>query len=348
MRVLVTGHKGYIGTVMVPMLLARRHEVVGLDNGLFAECTFPGTIEEVPEIRKDIRDVDLDDLRGFDAVIHLAGLSNDPMSDLDPHLTYEINHLASVRLAEFAREAGVERFVFSSSCSNYGQAGDDLVTEEAELHPVTAYGHSKVLVERDVAPLATPEFSPTFLRNATVYGASARLRGDLVLNNLVAWAATTGKVLLKSDGTPWRPIVHVEDVVRAFIAVLDAPRELVHNQAFNVGRTSENYRISQIAEIVRQTVPGSRVEFDGGAGPDKRCYRVDFSKMERVLPAFQPCWDASQGAVQLYQAYQRARLRANDIEAPRYKRLEHLKQLIRSGRLATDLRWSEIPMVSHA
>src|SRR6266487_4583866 len=261
MRILVTGHNGYIGTVMAPLLRVEGHDVVGLDSDLFEGCNFGNPSPDVPCIRKDLRDIQASDVEGFDAIIHLAGLSNDPLGDLNPTLTYEINHAASVRLARLAKEGGIPRFLFSSSCSTYGAAGEDMVNEEAVFNPVTPYGHSKVLVEQDVAKLADSEFSPTFLRNATAYGMSPRLRFDLVLNNLVAWAFTTGRVYIKSDGTPWRPIVHIEDISRAFIAVLHAPREVVHNQAFNVGCTRENYQISELAEMVKKEVPGCRIEY---------------------------------------------------------------------------------------
>jgi nucleoside-diphosphate-sugar epimerase len=339
MRVLLTGNKGYIGAVLAPILLEHEHEVVGLDSDLFEECTFGDSLVEIPTIKKDLRDVEPSDLKGFDAVLHLAGLSNDPLGDLNPELTYDINHRASVRLAAQSRDAGVSRFLFSSSCSNYGAAGETPVNEESALNPVTPYGTSKVKVEQDVSRLADSRFSPTFLRNATAYGVSPRLRFDLVLNNLVAWAYTSGLVYLKSDGTPWRPIVHIEDISSAFIALLHAPIEKIHNQAFNVGATSENYRIRELAEIVRDTVPGCRIEYAKDAGPDKRCYRADFSKINRIIPEFKPRWNARAGAVQLYETYKKVGLRLEDFEGPRYKRIDHVKKLIALGALDEGLRW---------
>ncbi len=343
MRVLVTGHKGYIGTILVPMLIAEGHEVVGYDSDLYARCSFTDGMVEIPEILKDVRDAAPGDLEGIDAVMHLAGLSNDPLGDLNPALTYEINHRASVRLAELAKKAGVKRFIFSSSCSNYGAAGDDLIDENGAFNPVTPYGESKVAVERDVAKLADDRFSPVMLRNATAYGVSPRLRFDLVLNNLVAWAYTTGKVFLKSDGSPWRPIVHIEDISRAFVAVLHAPIEKVHNEAFNVGRSDQNFRIRELAEIVMQTVPGCQVTFADQAGPDKRNYRVDCSKIQRTIPEFKPVWDARKGAQELYEAYKRSDLRVEDFEGPKYKRIDHIKMLIDTGKLDPALRWRNPP-----
>jgi nucleoside-diphosphate-sugar epimerase len=328
---------------MVPMLIAAGHDVVGLDSNLYRHATFgdaDGT-QNVPALEKDIRDVEALDLEGFEAVIHLAGLSNDPLGDLNPALTLEINHLASVRLARLAKEVGVKRFIFSSSCSNYGAGGQDWIDEQSPFNPVTPYGISKVRVEQDVAQLADDNFSPTFPRSATAYGVSPRLRFDLVLNNLVAWAFTTGRVHLKSDGMAWRPIVHIEDMARAFIAMLHAPRELVHNQAFNVGRTEENYRVREMAEIVAETVPGSRIEFAEGAGPDKRCYRVNCDKLLQTLPEFKPRWDARRGAQELYAAFQKVGLTPEEFEGPRYKRVAHIKHLISTGRLDESLRWKQ-------
>ena len=339
MRVLITGHKGYIGSVMAPMLVNEGNDVVGLDSDIFEDCAFSNPIVDIPEIKKDIRDVVLEDLIGFQAVIHLAAISNDPIGNLNPQLTYQINHLGSVHLARLAKQAGVERFLFSSSCSMYGAAGDIPLTEEADFNPVTPYAHSKVLVERDVALMADDGFSPTFLRNATAYGASPRLRFDLVLNNLVAHAYTTGLVYLMSDGSPWRPVVHIADISRAFIAVLKAPRQAVHKQAFNVGVNSENYRVRELAEVVQQVVPDCRIEIAPGAGPDKRNYRVDFSKIERNLPGFKPFWNAWRGAEELYSAYRKANLKQADFDGPRFKRIDHIKGLLSSGRLGEDLRW---------
>jgi len=285
------------------------------------------------------------DLVGFDAVVHLAALSNDPLGDLDPAVTYDINHIGTVHLARLAKEAGVRRFVFSSSCSTYGAAGDVFHDESAGLNPVTPYAESKVSVERELQLLADDHFSPTSLRNATAYGVSPRLRLDIVLNDLVASAYTKGQVYIKSDGTPWRPIVHIRDIIAAILAVLEAPQDAIHNEVFNVGRTEENYRIRELAEIVAQTVPGCCIEYALAGGPDKRCYRVSCDKIRRVLPNFRPQWDARQGAQELYDSYRAANLTAAEMDNGRYTRLHHLRKLIAAGRVDPFLRWSRPAMI---
>lgn len=340
MKILLTGHKGYIGTVAQSMFAAVGHDVIGLDTDLFAGCDFGDPASEIPEIRRDLRNLK-EDFRGFDAVVHLGALSNDPLSNLDSGLTYDINHKASVRLAELAKQAGVQRFVFSSSCSTYGSAGDDFLDESATLNPVTAYGESKVFVERDVALLADDNFSPTFMRNATAYGVSPRLRLDIVLNDFVAAACTAGCIHIKSDGTPWRPIVHIRDIIQAMICVLDAPKDAIHNQTFNVGSTSENYRISELASIVQETVPGCRIEYAAGGGPDKRCYRVNCDKIQRLLPSFKPQWTARSGAKELYDAYRASGLTVNDVKDGRYFRINTIQRLLKAGKLDSTLRWTD-------
>ena len=343
MKVLVTGHNGYIGSVMVRVLSEAGHEVTGFDTYLFEECTFGVPTADLPSIRGDLRDVEASQLRGYDAVIHLAAISNDPLGNLNPQGTYDINHLASVRLARAARDAGVGRFIFASSCSLYGvSAGDGLLTEDAAFNPVTPYGESKVLVERDVSALATDDFSPVYLRNATAYGLSPRLRADIVVNSLVGYAFTTGQILIQSDGTPWRPLVHVEDISRAFLAVLEAPRASIHNQAFNVGQSSENYRISEVADMVLDVVPNSRVTYASGGGPDPRCYRVNCDRLPATVPAFRPRWTVPDGIRELYEAFKRHGLTTGEFEGEtsRYLRIAHIRRLQKAGRLNEDLRWT--------
>ncbi len=339
MRIMVTGHDGYIGKALVPLLQEAGHDVVGLDTFLYEDCTFGEPSAEIPAIRTDIRDVTVDQLRGFDAIVHLAAISNDPVGDINRETTMSINHEGTAHLGRVAREAGVLRFVFSSSCSLYGAGSQGALDETAAFNPVTAYGESKVLAERALSALANEHFSPTCLRNATAYGLSSRLRADLVVNNLVGFAFLTGEVLMKSDGTPWRPLVHIEDIARAFLAVLEADRAKVHDEAFNVGRTEENYRIRDVARIVEEVVPGSRVVLADTAGPDLRNYRVDCSKIERVLPAFRPVWTVRSGAEQLYEAYRRIGLTSEAFDGAALSRIRHVRSLIASGRLDETMRW---------
>jgi nucleoside-diphosphate-sugar epimerase len=338
MRVLVTGNLGYIGAVLVPMLQARGHHVEGLDVGLYDGCDLGAFDPRVRVFRRDVRDVATSDLSGFDAVVHLAALSNDPVGQLAPHITYDINLDGSVGLARLAKAAGVERFVFASSCSLYGSQGDQPVDERAAFAPVTAYGASKVRAEGQISALADDNFTPTYMRNATAYGVSPRLRGDIVVNNLVGYAIATGEVRLQSDGSAWRPLVHVRDIARAACEVLEANRDVVHNEAFNVGRDDENWRIREVASMVAEALPGSRVVLADGAGADKRSYRVDFGKIKHRL-GFQPTWTVRDGVRELAEAYRHHGVTLDDLTGPRFTRLEKIRELQRSGRLSDDVRW---------
>jgi nucleoside-diphosphate-sugar epimerase len=340
-NVLVTGHRGYIGATLVPMLLERGHRVAGLDNGLFEGCDYGGSLVEVPWVRRDVRDVTEADFEGFDAVIHLAALSNDPLGDLDPDITFDINHRGSVRAATMAKRAGVTRFLQSSTCSLYGAHGDDFIDETAEFLPVTPYGEAKVLAEADITELAGDDFSPTFLRNATAYGFSCRLRGDLVVNNLTAYAVANGSVMMKSQGLAWRPLVHIDDIARAFVVLLEADRDRVHNLAVNVGRTTENYRVREVAEIVGEEVPGSVVTFADGAFVDTRNYRVNCDKIRELFPEYEPAWTVRDGVRQLYREYMEHGLDADLLHSGVLTRIAHVRGMLENGSLKGDLRWSD-------
>jgi nucleoside-diphosphate-sugar epimerase len=339
MKVLVAGDRGYIGAVMVRVLRAAGHQVDGLDLGLYEGCDFgPGPENIGGRPACDIRDADARRLADYDGVACLAALSNDPLGDLKPAATYSVNLEGTLALARAAKAAGVERFLFASSCSLYGAAGSAAVTEDADLFPVTPYGEAKVMAERELSLLADDTFSPTYLRNATAYGASPRLRLDIVVNNLTAVAVTAGEVRLQSDGSPWRPLVHVEDICKAFLAALEAPRQLVHDQAFNVGRAEDNLQVRDIAEMVRAAVPGSKLSFADGAGPDLRNYRVDFAKLNETFPALGLRWSVRDGIDELVGAYAEHGMTYDDFTSSRFVRLRRIRDLLSAGQLDDMLR----------
>jgi nucleoside-diphosphate-sugar epimerase len=341
MRILVTGHLGYIGTVLTPLLADLGYEVWGYDTGYYADCLLGDVVESKIsfQIKKDVRQVKISDLQGVGAVVHLAALSNDPTGELDPGLTQDINTGGTLRLAEMAREAGVEKFIFSSSCSIYGQSAEKALTEDSPFSPQTAYARSKVEAEAGLRKLATNSFSPVFLRNATAYGFSSRLRFDIAVNNLTGWGYTTGKVKLLSDGRAWRPMVHVEDICQAIAETLKAPKDHIHNQAFNVGSSQENYQIRDIANMVAQIVPNCEVTFAEGAAADNRTYNVSFEKIQRAFPDFTLRWSVRKGIEQLYNAFVSTSMSYPLFNGRLFTRLKQINYLLESGALDTDLFW---------
>ncbi len=341
-KILVTGHRGYIGAVLLPKLLAEGYQVSGIDCGFYEGSYYLGQIAVVDEQIKDIRDLTEDDLSGFDAVIHLAGLSNDPLGDFVPELTDEINFQATTHLARLAKSAGVRRFIYASSCSVYGASDDTLLDEEAAFNPVTPYAVSKARSEEMLTAMADESFSPTFLRASTVYGLSPQIRFDLVINNLAAWAFATGKVQLKSDGQAWRPVVHVEDIASAYVGVLDASISSTHCEAFNVGSTEQNYTVIELAEMVRKGIAGTELAAAKKVNHDKRCYRVNCDKIQRLLPHYRVMWSVQQGIEQLYRAFTEKPVSVEDFEGSRYSRIAHIKDLLAKNRLDERLRWSSL------
>ena len=339
MKVLVTGTEGYLGCLFAPLLLERGHEVIAVDTGFYKTgWLYNGTELTAKTLNKDIRLITSEDLQGVDAIVHMAELSNDPTGQLSPTITYDINHKGSVRLAELAKQTGVRRFVYMSSCSVYGVATEGDVTEESAINPQTAYAECKALVERDVKPMADDNFSPTFMRNATAFGASPRMRFDIVLNNLSGLAWTTKEIKMISDGTPWRPLVHGLDIAKALLCVLEAPRDVVHNQVFNVGDSANNYRVREIAEIVAESFPGCKLSF-GDQGADNRSYRVSFEKINTQLPGFKCDWDARRGAEQLYKVFSQIDMTQSEFESRGFTRLKQLEYLIRTQQIDKDFFW---------
>ncbi|MBP5974940.1 SDR family oxidoreductase [Brasilonema sp. CT11] len=341
MRILVTGTEGYLGSLLPPLLIERGHEVIGVDTGYYkVGWLYNGTEITAKTLNKDIRNITVEDLQGVDAIVHMAELSNDPTGQLAPHITYEINHKGSVRLAKLAKEAGVRRFVYMSSCSVYGVATEGDVTEESPVNPQTAYAECKTLVERDVKPLADDDFSPTFMRNATAFGASPRMRFDIVLNNLSGLAWTTKEIKMTSDGTPWRPLVHALDICKAIVCTVEAPRDIVHNQVFNVGDTANNYRVKEVAEIIAQVFPGCQLSF-GTQSADNRSYRVSFEKINTVLPGFKCDWNAQRGAQQLHDLFSQIDMSEEVFLSRGFTRLKQLEYLIRTQQIDKDFFWSQ-------
>lgn len=341
MKVLVTGTEGYLGSLLPPLLVERGHEVIGVDTGYYKiGWLYNGTNVTAKTLNKDIRHIELEDLQGVDAIVHMAELSNDPTGQLSPNITYDINHKGSLRLANLAKQAGVRRFVYMSSCSVYGVATEGDVTEESPVNPQTAYAECKTLVERDVKPLADDNFSPTFMRNATAFGASPRMRFDIVLNNLAGLAWTTKQIKMTSDGTPWRPLVHALDICKAIVCALEAPRDIVHNQIFNVGDTSNNYRVKEIAEIVANVFPDCELSF-GTQGADNRSYRVSFEKINTLLPGFKCDWNAERGAKQLYEIFSRIDMTSEVFNSSGFTRLKQLEYLIRTQQIDKDFFWTK-------
>jgi nucleoside-diphosphate-sugar epimerase len=341
MKVLVTGTEGYLGSLLPPLLIERGHEVLGVDTGFYkVGWLYNGTDVTAKTLTKDIRNITHEDLEGVEAIVHMAELSNDPTGQLSPTITYDINHKGSVRLATIAKEAGVRRFVYMSSCSVYGVATEGDVTEESSVNPQTAYAECKTLVERDVKPLADDNFSPTFMRNATAFGASPRMRFDIVLNNLAGLAWTTKEIKMTSDGTPWRPLVHALDIGKSIACALEAPRDIVHNQIFNVGDTSNNYRVKEIAEIIAEIFEGCSLSF-GDQGADNRSYRVSFEKINSTLPGFKCDWDAKRGAEQLYKLFQQIDMTKETFESRGFTRLKQLEYLIRTQQIDKDFFWTK-------